>query len=167
MKHLLLLLIVIVPPVCAAQQAAPEPDAPAPIRSEFHVRYISGSNVYVDGGRNAGLAEGTELVLKQYPGKRGEDGEGSAVEPGIVAHLTVVSVASSSAVCEIVSTTRALTTGDVVSLPEREVEKLVEKHTLGNTRIYPIIFPKNYINNNRRKEHGHEKRKRFQRSLPR
>jgi hypothetical protein len=139
MKRLLLLLIVLVPPVCAAQQSAPEPDAPAPIRSEFHVRYISGSNVYVDGGRNAGLAEGTELVLKQDPGKPAKDGDGPAVEPGIVAHLKVVSVASSSAVCEIVTTTRELTTDDVVSLPEREMEKLVEKHTLGNTRIYPMV----------------------------
>ena len=150
MKRPILLIVLLVPMVCAAQEAAPAPAAPAPPaqpvsaaapeQTEFHVRYISGSNVYIDGGRNAGLAEGTKLVLKQNPNASGKDEANTALEPGVIAKLTVVSVASASAVCDIVATTRELTVGDVVSLPDTEVEKLVEKNTLGNTRKYPMVI---------------------------
>src|ERR1039458_6961530 len=139
MRYPVLLLAVVVSAVCAAQQNASDAAAAAPVRTEFRVRYINGSNVYVDGGRDAGLAEGTKLVLKQDPAKPAKDGEDSAFAPGIVARLTVVAIASTSAVCEVVSTTRDLHVGDVVSLPDSEVEKLVEKHTLGNTRLYPMV----------------------------
>ena len=47
------------------QNAGPVPDrsgsnvtTPVEVRTTFHVRYVSGNSVYVDGGRNAGLAEG-------------------------------------------------------------------------------------------------------------
>jgi hypothetical protein len=147
MRHTFLPLILFVHIVSAAQQPAPdaaapaatEPVAPAPMRSTFHVRYISGTDVYIDGGRSAGLAEGTKLVLKQDPTRPAKDGVEAALEPGVIARLTVVSVASTSAVCEIVATAREIATGDVVSLPDTEVEKLVEKNTLGNTRKYPMV----------------------------
>lgn len=139
MKRILLSLLFAVSPVWAAQQPVSAQTEAAPMQTEFHVRYVSGSNIYVEGGRNAGLAEGTKLVLKQAADKNDKDGGNAAIEPGIVARLTVVSVASSSAVCEVVSTTREITADDVLSLPETEVEKLVEKHTLGNTRLYPMV----------------------------
>jgi len=135
--------------VCAAQEPAPAPVAAAPIadaanastptRTEFHVRYVSGPNVYIDGGRSAGLAEGTKLVLKQDPANPAKDGVDKPLEPGVIARLTVVSVASNSAVCEVIATTRVLAVDDVVSLPDAEIEKLVEKNTLGNTRKYPMV----------------------------
>ena len=143
-------IVLLVPMVCVAQvptdiqvTAAPIADtatAAAPTRTEFHVRYISASNVYIDGGRNAGLAEGTKLVLKQDTGKEAQDGANAALEPGVIAKLTVVSVASTSAICEVNATTRDLTVDDVLSLPDSEVEKLVEKNTLGNTRKYPMVI---------------------------
>lgn len=139
MRLFLLPLALLVSTFCAAQQAAPELAAAVPIRSEFHVRYVNGSSVYIDAGRNAGLTEGTALVLKQAPAAAARDGKDSAISPGIVAQLKVVSVASSSAVCEVVSSSRELAVDDVVTLPQVEVEKLVEKHTLGNTRIYPMV----------------------------
>jgi hypothetical protein len=111
----------------------------APARTEFHIRYVSGTNVYIDGGRNAGLAEGTALVLKQSTSKSETDRSNAAIEPGVIAKLNVVSVASTSAVCEVVSTKRDLTVDDVVSLPDAEVAKMVEKNTLGNTRRYPMV----------------------------
>ncbi len=135
---------------CAAQEPAPAPAAAAPgpvalsstapARTQFHIRYVNGPNVYIDGGRSAGLAEGTNLVLKQDPAKPAEDGGAKPLQPGILAKLTVVSVASNSAVCEVVATTRVLAVDDVVSLPDSEVEKLVEKNTLGNTRKYPMVI---------------------------
>jgi hypothetical protein len=78
-----------------------------PIRKLFHVLYINGANVYIDGGRNDGLGEGTKLVLKQDPTKPVKDGENAPVEPGVIAKLTVVSIASSSAVCEIAASSRS------------------------------------------------------------
>src|ERR1035441_3071339 len=150
MRHTLLPLILLAPLACAAQQSEPaqesatptaiEPVAAAPTRTEFHVRYVSGTNLYIDGGRNAGLAEGTKLVLKQNPNRPATDVAEAALEPGVIAKLTVVSVASTSAVCEIVATAREIAAGDVLSLPDSEVEKLVEKNTLGNTRKYPMVI---------------------------
>lgn len=105
----------------------------------FHVRYISGTNVYIDGGRNAGLVEGTNLILKQDPKKPNGDPSNVALEPGIIAKLRVVSVASTSAVCEIEAKARDLAEGDAVSLPSEEVAKLVQKDTVGNTRKYPMV----------------------------
>jgi hypothetical protein len=134
--------VVLALPICAAQQtSSPSVDAtaPAPTRTEFHIRYISGNNVYIDGGRNSGLTEGTVLVLKQNPAEQAREGVDVALEPGIVAKLTVVSVASSSAVCELGGTTRELTVNDVLSMPDVEVQKLVERNTLGNTRQYPMV----------------------------
>ena len=154
MRHRLMTASVLVSTVCAAQQPAlapvpvsptvaaqtvPTPSATALTRTEFHVRYVNGSNVYIDGGRNAGLAEGTKLVLKQNPTKPEKDDSNAPIEPGVVAKLTVVSVASASAVCEVVASTRELVQDDVVSLPDAEIEKMVEKNTIGNTRKYPMV----------------------------
>ena len=144
MQPKLLLAVLILAPLCGAQQQESEPSATptaaVPIRTSFHVRYISGTNVYIDAGRDAGLAEGTKLVLKQDPSKSEADTTNAAVEPGVVAKLTIVAVASTSAVCEVQSSTRDLTAGDIVSLPDAEVEKLVAKNTLGNTRKYPMVI---------------------------
>jgi len=118
--------------------AAPESEQ-AQLQTVFHVRFISGTNVYIDGGRNAGLVEGTKLILKQDPKKLAGDPSNVALEPGIIAKLRVVSVASTSAVCEIESKARDLAEGDAVSMPEEEVAKLVQKDTLGNTRKYPMV----------------------------
>jgi hypothetical protein len=120
------------PPVSAQSEQAP-------IQTVFHVRFISGTNVYIDAGRNAGLVEGTKLILKQDPKKPNGDPSNVALEPGIIAKLRVVSVASTSAVCEIDSKARDLVEGDAVSLPEEEVAKLVQKDTIGNTRKYPMV----------------------------
>ena len=153
MRHNLMTIVALVSTVCAAQQPAlaPTPAAPAepaqtvptpataPPRTVVYVKVISGSSVYIDGGRGAGLAEGTKLVLKQNPTKSEKDPSNAAIEPGVIAKLTVVSVASTSAVCELVASTRELTMGEQVSLPDSEVEKIVGKNTVGNTRKYPMV----------------------------
>lgn len=144
MRKILLPFLFLVARLCVGQQpdtTPPVSDATtaAPLRSNFHIRYVSGINVYVDGGRDAGLAEGTKLVVKQDPTKPADDAANAAIEPGILAKLTVVSVASNSAVCEVNASSRDLVPEDVASLPETEVEKLVEKNALGNTRQYPMV----------------------------
>jgi hypothetical protein len=96
--------------------------------------------MYIDGGRDAGLTEGTLLVVKQDPAKPATEKTNAAIEPGVIARLKVVAVASTSAVCEVTATARDLAPGDMVSLPDSEVQKLVEKNTLGNTRQYPMVI---------------------------
>ena len=130
-----LLFVVLAAPIAFAQQHSAEPGSAAlpeakptstaaQVRSEFHVRYVNGSNVYIDAGRDAGLAEGTALVLKQNTSISATDAQNAAVEPGVIAKLQVVAVASNSAVCEVKSTTRDIAPGDTLSLPDAEVEKL-------------------------------------------
>ncbi len=139
MRYLMLLIIFLYFPYCVGQEAAVLASKIAPIRNQFHVRYVNGANVYIDGGRNDGLKEGTKLVIKQDPTKPEKDGENVPIEPGVIARLTVVSIASSSAVCEIDASSRILAVGDTVSMPDDEVEKIVEQNTLGNTRKYPMV----------------------------
>jgi len=121
------------------QPAATSATAGVPTRTQFRVRYINGSDVYIDGGRNDGLEEGMKLVLKQDPTKPASAPANAALEPGIIARLTVVSVASTSAVCEVKATARPMSVGDVVTMPDTEVEKIVEKDTLGKSRKYPMV----------------------------
>jgi hypothetical protein len=140
----LLALVVLVVGVCPAQEpvSVPVTSAPStatPLRTEFHIRYVNGSNVYIDGGRSSGLSEGTVLILKQDPSKPSDDKLNKAIEPGVVARLKIISVATTSAVCEILSASRELATGDSVSLPKEEVQKIIDKDTIGNTRQYPIV----------------------------
>ena len=125
-------------PETSAQE--PAHSQTAPMQTEFHIRYIDGIDVYMTGGRNAGMAEGTQLIVKQDPTKAAEDPSNAPVEPGIVAKLKVLSVASTSAVCEIEGKGRDLAVGDMVSFPDSEVAKIVEKNTLGNTRKYPMVI---------------------------
>jgi hypothetical protein len=145
MRHHLFLLLVLVAVVCRAQEpdvsapAAPPPSA-APARIDFRVRYINGTSVYIDGGTSSGLAEGTQLILKQSTSLSDEDAAKTSLEPGVVARLKVVSVASTSAVCEVVAARRDLVENDVVSLPDEEVKKIVDKDALGNTRHYPMVI---------------------------
>jgi hypothetical protein len=110
------------------------------MRTNFRVLYISGPNVYINGGRDAGLVEGTKLVLKQDPSQLPKETDGAPLEPGVVAKLTVVSVASGSAICEVNATARELAVDDVLSMPDAEVEKLIEKDALGSTRKYPMVI---------------------------
>ena len=137
MLRRLLLPLVISTVAFGQQPEAPPPEAATP--AEFHVRYVNGSEVYLDGGRSAGLAEGTKLILKETPSSSSDQPKVKALEPGVLVRLTVVSVASVSAVCEVQAAARDPVVGDVLSLPDDEVEKLVEKHALGNTRSYPMV----------------------------
>lgn len=147
MRYSFLLLLVLAAPVCSAQQtlvsasgsSALAPGA-APGRTDFHVKYVSGNDVYIDGGSSSGLAQGTELILRQSTALTDQQAAGTTLAPGIVARLKVISVASTSAVCEVEATRRDLAEGDVVSLPDNEIKKLVDQDAVGSTRHYPMVI---------------------------
>jgi hypothetical protein len=143
------MLLVLAAPACRAQgvdasmpesmPAAP-PAAAAPARTDFHVKYVNGTNVYIDGGTTSGLEEGTELVLRQKTSLSDEEAAPTTLAPGIVARLKVISVASTSAVCEVVATKRDLSKDDVLALPDSEIKKIVDKDAVGNSRHYPMVI---------------------------
>ena len=145
MRYLLLMLLVLAAPLCRSQ-AVDASDTPATVpdsaqaRTDFHVKYVSGTDVYIDGGTSSGLAEGTELILKQKTSLSDQDAAATTIEPGVAARLRVISVASTSAVCEVVATKRDLAKGDLVSLPDSEVKKIVDRDAVSNSRHYPMVI---------------------------
>lgn len=145
MRYHLLMLLVLAAPVCGAQAVdsspapATLPDA-APARTDFHIKYVSGTDVYIDGGTSSGLVEGTELILKQKTSLSDQEAGATSLEPGVIARLRVISVASTSAVCEVVATKRDLAKGDLLSLPDTEVKKIVDKDAVSNSRHYPMVI---------------------------
>jgi hypothetical protein len=129
-RGLIALLVLMMVQTCASQESPPE------VKAAFRVRYLASGSVYIEGGRSDGLSEGMRLVIKQSTHEGSKDAE---AEPGIDAQLTVVSVAASSSVCEVISAKREIVVGDMVTLQQADVEKLVERRTLSNTRAYPAI----------------------------
>lgn len=136
MRGVIVWLAVVLPVAAAAQVSETPASAPAPVRSEFHVRYVSQDSVYIDAGRDAGLTEGTKLILKQNAKAAGDE---KVLEAGVLARLTVIAVASTSAVCQVSAETREIVAGDTLSLPDEEIANEVANNALGNTRIYPMV----------------------------
>src|SRR5271165_4389647 len=138
MPHAAFWLMLALPLGGLGQSPDSAPSQQAPIQSEFHVRYVSGDSIYIDGGRDKGLSEGTKLILRQNP--RSVAVQENVIAPGVLARLTVVAIAATSAVCQVSASTRDIAVGDTLSLPDEEIEKLVAKITLGNTRTYPMVI---------------------------
>jgi len=115
--------------------SGPKPDKPA----VFRVKYISDTTLYIDAGRNAGLQEGMKLSVVNLP----PDG---VVSEGIryrayphVAELNVVSVADTSAVCDVISTNGELKIGQIAFLTPGSFEDRHLAETAQETEDYPIL----------------------------
>lgn len=84
----------------------------------FQVRYVAAEAIYLNGGRESGLAEGFRLTLKRIaPGQ-------PELDAPTVAHAVVVSIAAQSAVCEIRSTEKdfEVQVGDAAFLHPEDTE---------------------------------------------
>jgi hypothetical protein len=110
------------------------------LRTRFRVKYVAADAVYLEGGRNAGLAEGMKLIIRPSATEIGQAASTDTTSLEDVAELKVVSVASTSAVCEVVSSKRAIVIGDLASIPQDEAEALIQKRALGATRTYPAVI---------------------------
>jgi hypothetical protein len=85
-------------------------------RTVFHVRYVAAGAVYIDAGREAGLAEGFRLTIKRKaPGQ-------AEMEARDLGEVAIVSIASASAVCEIKSKTADFEVGDLAYLSPADSE---------------------------------------------
>lgn len=85
-------------------------------RTVFHVRYVAAGSLYIDGGRDAGLAEGFHLTIKRKkPGQ-------AEMEAQVLGEVTVVSLASTSAVCDVKSKQADFEAGDLAYLAPQDAE---------------------------------------------
>jgi hypothetical protein len=137
--HLLVvaaILFVAFPVFLNAQSSTANPQQSKP--SVFHVKYVSEGSVYIDAGRNADLQEGMKLSVIDSPA----DG---MINDGIrfrgyphIAELNLVSLADTSAVCDVVSSKGELKTGQLAFLTPGSVE---DRHLAENAREaenYPV-----------------------------
>jgi hypothetical protein len=77
--------------------------------TSFRIKYVAEGAVYIEGGRNAGLAEKMRITVRR--------------KESVIAELEIVSVAESSAVCEIKSATGVLQAGDIGTLSAEDASK--------------------------------------------
>ena len=89
------------------------------------MKYIAQGVVYLEGGRAAGLKEGQSLIVERAVAAPVPDGgvQSPAPPSGIIASLKVVSVAASSAVCEIVSSTEPVAVGDMARFAPEQLRE--------------------------------------------
>jgi hypothetical protein len=130
------LFVTAIPASLSAQSAADNPATQKP--SVFQVKYVSDGSLYIDAGRNADLQEGMKLSVINPPA----DG---MINDGIrfrgyphVAELNLVSLADSSAVCDVISVTGELKVGQLAFLTPGSVE---DRHLAENAREaedYPV-----------------------------
>jgi hypothetical protein len=98
------------------------------VRTTYHVKQIASGAVYLDGGTNDGLTEGMRLTVSRLPPgepqmKRQEMGE-----------ITVVAVASISAVCEAKDPAVAIQLGDAAELSAEDAQLLQQVRTSKSIR---------------------------------
>ncbi len=111
------------------------PSAPQQVNAElnFEVTYVGADSVYVNGGREEGLAQGMELDIFHH--KPGE----AAVARQLVGRVRVFAVASHSAACKILDGAGSLTRGDEAVLAEADAQLLRYLARSRNTRRYAQV----------------------------
>jgi hypothetical protein len=118
---------------------APATSATPQKPSVFRVKYISEGTLYIDAGRNSGLQEGMKLSLVDPP----PDG---VVSDGVrfrgyphVAELNLVSLADTSAACDVISSNGEIEVGQLAFLTPASVE---DRHLAENARAaadFPVL----------------------------
>ena len=105
----------------------------------FRVKYVTGDSVYLAGGRNVGLEEGMKLsVVKPPPDGAADNGLRFRGQEHI-AELLVISVADSSSVCAIVSTSAELRIGQIAFLTTDSVKERRDTEATEDADKYPIV----------------------------
>jgi hypothetical protein len=114
--------------------------SPSAIRNTFKIKYVAEDVVYIEGGKDAGLVVGMTLAV-QHPGDSAATPAGLPnVKGNSIAEITVVSVSSTSAVCEIRNKTTDIQRGDVAILSQADQNKQSQANTVGPTRKYPQVI---------------------------
>ena len=138
-------LIICAASVLAALLPAAAVAQDAPQKAAFRVKYVAEGVVYLDGGRAAGLKEGQQLIVQRDIAPQIQDDSKPAPPSSsrAIASLEVVSVAASSAVCEIKSSTEAVQVGDFArvapEIVEQNDQEKQEQRLVGG-REYPQVI---------------------------
>jgi|SRR5579871_2953231 hypothetical protein len=105
----------------------------------FSVKYLSNDTVYINAGRNAGIQEGMQIsvVDEQASSVQGEGARFRGEQH--IAELKVISVADSSAVCEILSTIGELKLGQIAFLTPESVQERRETQAAVEADAFPIV----------------------------
>jgi hypothetical protein len=100
------------------------------VQTSFRVKYVVDGAVYLEGGRAQGLAEGQVLTVKhRVPGQTEQE----------IAEVQVGTVASTSAVCEIKSSTQEIQPGDMAFLSAHDLELLNVMRDSKESKKYPQV----------------------------
>jgi hypothetical protein len=125
-------------------QDPPQADQPSSKPSVFRVKYVADGSLYIDAGRNANLQEAMKLSLVNPP----PDG---VVSDAVrfrgyehIAEIKVISVADSSAVCEIVSASGEVKAGQLAFLTPDSVTERRQAVEAAEEEKYPIILTFTY-----------------------
>jgi hypothetical protein len=122
----------------AAAGAAQDGEHLLRLKTVFRVKYVSETAAYLEAGRAAGLTEGQKLEVKRTADATTK----FAPEERVIAELEVISVASSSAVCEIrlLDETESVRPGDMAHLSRADVEKLQSLNASIESRKYSQVI---------------------------
>jgi hypothetical protein len=101
------------------------------IRTAFKIKAVAQGAAYLDGGRNSGLAEGMQLLVRERSSSFGR----GATRSMIVATLRVTSVAEKTAVTEVHSAKRDLRPGDRAYLSDQDIRTLVAEAEAANAPV--------------------------------
>ena len=114
-----------------------------PIQTGLLVKFIAEDAIYLRGGRAVGLAVGQRLDVKRKSVQASGNIDvvpvetDSALVSDSIATIEVVSVATNSAVCEIITSAGNIQPGDVAFLSEEDSEKLISARATAELRRYP------------------------------
>jgi hypothetical protein len=102
-------------------------------RTTFVVKYVAAESVYLDGGSDDGLTEGTELEVIR-------DARGAAqLDAKPVGTVRVIALAAHSAACEIIVGKGMLAKDDVARLSPADAEEMAYLITSKNSRRYAQV----------------------------
>lgn len=110
----------------------------------FRVKYVSEGAIYLDGGSNFGLQEGTllHIVHADPDGGTTESVRFQGQEP--LADVRIFSVADSSAAAEIIKSREDLTVGDIAYLDVQSIHAREDKINAAESENYPVVVTFSY-----------------------
>src|SRR6476661_7359604 len=117
-------------PLCAQEEKA----------AVFSIKYLSSEAVYINAGRNAGIREDMRISVVRARLAPGQTDGARFRGDERIAELRVVSVADSSSVCEIVSSTDELEVGQIAFLTPDSVQARREVQSAAEADAYPIVI---------------------------
>ena len=131
-------------PVSVTRAQNPQADQSNNKPSVFRVKYVADGSLYIDAGRNANLQEAMKLSVVNPP-------PDAVVSDAVrfrgyehIAELKVVSVADSSAVCEIVSSNGEIKAGQLAFLTPDSVVERRQAVEATEEEQYPIVMTFTY-----------------------